>query len=381
MTAVPFNRPLVAPRQVAYLERACASGQMAGDGPFSAAAAKELSALHDGHTVLLTPSCTAALELSALLIDLEPGDEVIVPSFTFSSTASAFALMGARIVFADVEPTTGNLAPDEVAELIGARTRAIVPVHYGGTPCSPTIHQLAAEHGLVVVEDNAHGLFARHRDGAPLGTIGQLATLSFHNTKNVTCGEGGALIVNDPAMEERAEILREKGTDRAQFLRGQVDHYSWRDLGSSYLLSDLGAAVVLAQLEAADDIQRRRGEAWRHYDHIVGEAADAVAVDVLRPEPGCVPSDHLFALLLPDLATRSAFIDELADVGVAAAFHYVPLHSSVAGRRVGTAPLGCPVADELSDRLVRLPLFSDITPAEYERVAEVASEALIRLLG
>jgi dTDP-4-amino-4,6-dideoxygalactose transaminase len=376
MTPIPFNRSTVAPRQLAYLEQCSASGQLAGDGPFSAAAAKELSALHDGAPVMLTPSCTAALELSALLLDLEPGDEVIVPSFTFSSTASAFALMGATIVFADIEPDSLNLDPVQVEQLITARTRAIVPIHYGGTPASPRLRPLADANGLVLIEDNAHGLFGRGPDGRPLGTAGQVSTLSFHNTKNISCGEGGALVVNDPALHERAEILREKGTDRARFFRGMVDKYSWVDVGSSYLLADLNAAMLLAQLEFGAEIQRRRQQAWDCYRAALAPLAAAGVAQLLDPPPGVTPSYHLFGLLLADLASRTTVMAACQQAGVGATFHYVPLHSSAAGRRVGSAPLGCPVTDNISDRLLRLPLFSDIAPADYERVAEVVVAAV-----
>ena len=372
---IPFNRATLAPRQLAYLEQSSRSGQMAGDGPFGAAAAKELSGLHNGAPVLLTPSCTAALELSALLLDLQPGDEVIVPSFTFSSTAGAFALMGARIVFADIDPVTLGIDADQVAALITERTRAIVPVHYGGVPCPPALRALADRHGLLLIEDNAHGLYGS-LDGQPLGTFGHLSTLSFHNTKNITCGEGGALVINDPALHERAEILREKGTDRARFFRGMVDKYSWVEVGSSYLLGDLNAAMLLAQLEFGAEIQARRQAAWDHYRAVVGPAAEARGATVFEPGPGVVNAYHLFALLLPDLEARTALLKAAQEQGIGCTFHYVPLHSSAAGRKAGAAPLGCPVTDSVSDRLIRLPLFSDIGPADYERVADVMARLL-----
>jgi dTDP-4-amino-4,6-dideoxygalactose transaminase len=367
---IPFNRATVAPTQLSNLEECFASGHLSGDGPFSAAATAALSELHDGAAVLLTPSCTAALELSALLLELQPGDEVIVPSFTFPSTAGAFALMGARIVFADIERTTLGLDPQQLEQLITPRTRAVVPVNYGGVPVSSDVAEIARRHDVMVIDDNAHGLFAK-QDGRPLGTGGALSTLSFHNTKNVTCGEGGALVINDEALHERAEILREKGTDRARFFRGMVDKYSWVDIGSSYLLADLNAAMLLAQLDFAGEIQRRRHDAWAVYRRELGPWADANGVEIVDPPADLEPAAHMFALLMPDLEARTSFIDHAKQGGVTASFHYVPLHSSTAGKRAGTAPLGCPVSDEISDRLVRLPMFSDIRPDEVDRVVEV----------
>jgi len=369
---IPFNRAAVAPHQLELVGESFTTANLSGDGPFTKMATQTLSELHGGATVLLTPSCTAALELSALLLDLASGDEVIVPSFTFSSTAAAFALMGATIVFADVEAETLNIDPEQVAQLITTRTRAIAPVNYGGTPVSAKIRALADEHGVLMIEDNAHGLFAA-ADGRPLGTIGELSTLSFHQTKNITCGEGGALVINDPSFIERAEILREKGTDRARFFRGMVDKYSWVDVGSSYLLADVNAAILAAQLDHADEIQARRAAAWNHYHDALGSWATEMGAGMLEPAAGATPSYHLFGLLMPDHATRTDFLAHTKSEGVLAVFHYVPLHSAAAGRRVGSAPLGCPVSSDVSDRLVRLPLFSDIKVEEYERVAEVVA--------
>ncbi len=295
-----------------------------------------------------------------------------MPSFTFSSTAGAFALMGARIVFCDVDPQTLDLDPEQVEQVMSDRTRAIVPIHYGGTPCSPRLKTLADAHGVMLIEDNAHGLFGA-ADGRPLGTIGQLSTLSFHATKNVTCGEGGALVINDPDLHERAEILREKGTDRARFFRGMIDKYSWVDVGSSYLLADLNAAMLLSQLEFADEIQRRRHDAWCRYRDELGPWLSEQGARLLEPSPGSTPSHHLFGFLMPDLERRTALLAHTRTHEVGAVFHYVPLDSSTAGRRFGTTPLGCPVSADVSDRLVRLPLFSDIRPDEVDRVIEVVA--------
>ncbi len=369
---IPFNRATIAPNQLELVSEAFESGHLAGDGRFTRRASELLSEVHRGSTVLLTTSCTAALELSALLLELEPGDEVIVPSFTFVSSANAFAVMGARIVFVDVDEVTLNLSVDEVAAAIGPRTRAIVAVNYGGVPSvTPALVQLADQHGVVIVEDNAHGLFGN--DGSqPLGTRAPLSTLSFHETKNVTCGEGGALVINDERFVERAEIIREKGTNRSRFFRGMVDKYTWIDVGSSYLLSDVNAAILSAQIEHRETIQSRRRRAARTYrtELLDWAASNGVVAPHGDPSPGL--PDHLFPLLLPDLASRTRFLAHTRERGVATTFHYIPLHSSPAGERFGTAPSGCPVTTSVSERLVRLPLFSDITDHEVAQIIDVA---------
>ena len=368
---IPFNRATIAPRQLDLVAEAFDSGHLAGDGAVHPARRRPVRELHDGATVLLTTSCTAALELSALLLELEPGDEVIVPSFTFVSSANAFAVMGARIVFVDIDPNTLNLSTEAVAAAIGPRTRAIVAVNYGGVPSvTAELLELADAHGVVVIEDNAHGLFGN--DGnAPLGTRSPLSTLSFHETKNVTCGEGGALVINDDRFVERAEIIREKGTNRSRFFRGMVDKYTWIDVGSSYLLSDVNAAILTAQIEHRETIQSRRRHAAMTYRTELIDWADANGVIV--PHRDATPGlpDHLFPFLLPDLETRTRFLAHTRAHGVATTFHYIPLHSSPAGERFGTAPSGCPVTSNVSDRLVRLPLFSDITDDEVATIVEV----------
>jgi len=276
---VPFNRATVAPRQVEYVQEAFASGHLSGDGPFTKRASQHLSELHNGSKVLLTTSCTSALELSALLLGLQPGDEVIVPSFTFVSSANAFVIMGATIVFAEIERETLSISARTVEHLITSRTRAIVAVNYGGAPSvTAELVELASKHDIVIIEDNAHGLFGSH-DGKPLGTQAALSTLSFHETKNITCGEGGALVINDPKFAERAEIIREKGTNRSQFFRGMIDKYTWVDKGSSYLMSDINAAVLLAQLEHSGIIQQRRQSAFEYYmNELEGWASEIGAV-------------------------------------------------------------------------------------------------------
>lgn len=372
MPLIPFNRATTAPRQMQYLQSSFDSGRLSGDGPFTERATQRLSELHDGNPVLLTPSCTAALELAAMALDLQPGDEVIVPSFTFVSSASAFALMGATIVFADVDPDTFTIGVDDFKACISDRTRAVVPVHYGGrNGATSEFMDLADSHQIAVVEDNAHGLFGSDA-GRPLGTSGALSTLSFHETKNISCGEGGALVVLDERLVETIEIRREKGTNRRQFYRGQVDKYSWVELGSSYLLSDISAAVLLAQLEHSCVIQERRTTIAQMYRRELSAWAGDLGVHF---QAGCDNSTspaHLFALLFPSSTNRNRFLNHMRARGVQSVFHYVPLHDSAAGRRLGSAPTGCPVSTDVSERLARLPLFSDQTEGEARRVISAA---------
>lgn len=368
---VPFNRATVAPRQVEYVQEAFASGHLSGDGPFTKRASQHLSELHNGSKVLLTTSCTSALELSALLLGLQPGDEVIVPSFTFVSSANAFVIMGATIVFAEIERETLSISARTVEHLITSRTRAIVAVNYGGAPSvTAELVELASKHDIVIIEDNAHGLFGSH-DGKPLGTQAALSTLSFHETKNITCGEGGALVINDPKFAERAEIIREKGTNRSQFFRGMIDKYTWVDKGSSYLMSDINAAVLLAQLEHSGIIQQRRQSAFEYYmNELEGWASEIGAVlphhlnDPARPF-------HLFPILMPDLQSRTELINHAKAEGVGLTFHYVPLHLSPAGEKFGRYTGEFLLTRTVSDTLVRLPLFSDMTSADEEKVVYV----------
>jgi dTDP-4-amino-4,6-dideoxygalactose transaminase len=367
---IPFNRPALVGEELRYMREAIAAGRISGDGGFSRRCQALLERELGVPRVLLTTSCTHALEACALLLDLAPGDEVIVPSFTFVSTANAFALRGARPVFADIRPDTLNLDESLLPELISPRTRAIVPVHYAGVGCEmEAILALAGRHGIAVVEDNAHGLFGK-RGGGKLGTFGCLATLSFHETKNVTCGEGGALIVNDARYLERAEIVCQKGTNRGQFSRGTVDRYSWVDLGSSWLPSDLLAAFLLAQLEARERIQAARRQLWERYDRELAGWAAASGARLPVVPPGCEQPYHLFYLLLPSLAARQALIAHLRARGILAVFHYVPLHLSAYGRQAAASRRDCPVSTDVADRLVRLPLFYDLSAADQSRVIE-----------
>jgi len=367
---IPFNRPELAGRELDYVRDAVDRGHLSGDGFYTRQCQELLSGMLAGARVLLTTSCTHALEMAALLLDIGPGDEFILPSFTFVSTANAFVLRGARPVFADIRPDTLNLDEERLSSLITPRTRAILPVHYAGVACEmDRIVEVAGAAGAAVVEDNAHGLFADWR-GRPLGTFGSLSTLSFHETKNVFCGEGGALVINDPALAARAEILREKGTDRSRFFRGEIDRYTWVDVGSSYVLSDLLAAFLLAQLEAREAIQERRRRIWERYqEELAGWAAARGALLPAVPAH-CRQPWHLYHLLLPSLAERQALISHLKGRGIQAVFHYLPLHLSEMGRRFGGRPGDCPVTESVSDRLLRLPCFPGLTGPEQARVVE-----------
>ena len=371
---VPFNRATVAPRQAEYVQEAFASGHLSGDGPFTKRASQHLSDLHNGSKVLLTTSCTSALELSALLLDLQPGDEVIVPSFTFVSSANAFVIMGATIVFAEIERETLSISAKTVEHLITPRTRAIVAVNYGGAPSvTAELVELASKHDIVIIEDNAHGLFGSH-DGQPLGTQAALSTLSFHETKNITCGEGGALVINDPTFAERAEIIREKGTNRSQFFRGMIDKYTWVDKGSSYLMSDINAAVLLAQLEHSNTIQQRRRSAYEFYINELTEWASDIGAILPHHLNDPERPFHLFPILMPDLKSRTDLINHAKAEGVGLTFHYVPLHLSPAGENFGRHDGDFTITTTVSDTLVRLPLFSDMDSQDTSRVTEVLLE-------
>ncbi len=371
---IPFNRPALAGREMEYMAQAVAQGQISGDGPFSRNCHAWLERVLGVPRALLTTSGTHALELAALLLDIQPGDEVIVPSFTFVSTVNAFVLRGARPVFCDIRPDTLNLDENRLERCITARTRAIVPVHYAGVGCAmDAIMGLAAERAIPVVEDNAHGLFGKYRE-KHLGTFGALAAQSFHETKNFSCGEGGALLINDPRLAERAEILREKGTDRSRFFRGQVDKYSWVDVGSSFLPSDLLAAFLYAQFEQHRVIQGKRCAIWQRYAAGLRGWADAHGVRLPVVPPECEHPAHMFYLLLPDLAARQNLMAALRRQNILAVFHYLPLHLSAMGRKFGGRPGDCPVTENISDRLVRLPFYYDLTEADQARVVQAVLE-------
>lgn len=369
MSFIPFNKPYFSGLEFKYMQEAIERGHLSGDGRFTRATEAQLKSILGGERNLLTPSCTAALEMAALLLDIAPGDEVIAPAFTFVSTVNAFVLRGARPVLADIRPDTLNLDERQLAGLITPRTRAIVVVHYAGVGCEmDAIMKTANERGIPVVEDNAHGLFGTYR-GRSLGSFGRFATESFHETKNITCGEGGALTVNEARDVERAEIIREKGTDRSRFFRGQVDKYGWADVGSSYLLSDLLAACLLAQLESREAIQSRRQALWTTYAEELADWAGGAGARLPVIPPHCRQSYHMFHLLLPSLDFRQRLIAHLKAVDIHAVFHYLPLNRSVMAERLG-AGTACPVTEDVSDRLLRLPFYLDLGKDDQHRVID-----------
>jgi len=345
-------------------------GQIAGDQMYSKMCHALLEEVLGVKRALVTTSCTHGLELCGLLLELEPGDEVIVPSFTFVSTANAFALRGARIVFADIRPDTLNLDERRLESLITEKTKVIVPVHYAGVGCEmDAICEIAARHGVAVVEDNAHGIFGKFR-GRWLGTFGCLATQSFHETKNITCGEGGALLINDDRFVERAEIIREKGTNRSRFFRGEVDKYSWVDIGSSFVMSDVLAAFLFAQLEVWERIQARRNEIWHCYDRHLRDWSVSRGISCPVVPAHCEQAYHMYYLVMNSPEQRHKFISFLKSRGIASVFHYLPLHLSPMGKQFGGKAGDCPVTEEKSDCLVRLPFFNSLSPASRDRVIE-----------
>ena len=373
---VPFNRPYTTGREFEYIQEAIDNGHLSGRGPFDQRCTDWLERRTGTHQAFLTFSCTSALEMATILAGVREGDEVVMPSFTFVSTANAIALRGAVPVFVDVREDTLNLDEALVEAALTERTRAILPVHYAGVSCDmDAICQLAHDRDLAVIEDAAQGLMSSY-DGRPLGAIGELGCLSFHETKNVHCGEGGALLVNDPALVERAEVVQEKGTNRRQFFRGQVDKYTWVDIGSSFLTSEVNAAFLWAQLEAAEDITERRLAIWERYHERFAELERRGVVR--RPVvPGhCTHNAHMYYLLLPDEADRDHLIRRLGEQGIQAVFHYVPLHSSPAGRRLGRSDRPLPVTDSVSSRLVRLPLWPALPDDEVERIADETAAAV-----
>jgi dTDP-4-amino-4,6-dideoxygalactose transaminase len=376
MQKIPFNKPFIAGKELYYIAQAVTFGNLGDDGYFTRRCAQWLEEKFSIPKVLLTPSCTAALEMAALLLDLAEGDEVILPSFTFVSTASAFVRLGAKPVFVDIRPDTLNLDEQLVEAAITPRTKAIVPVHYAGIGCElDRLQALARAHNLVLIEDAAQGVNSFYR-GRALGSWGTLGCYSFHETKNYICGEGGALCLNDPAYVERAEIIRDKGTNRKQFLRGQVDKYTWVDVGSSYVPSELCSAFLFAQLEMLQPIADRRRQIYEAYHRALAPLADEGLLRLPVIPPECTSNSHMFYILVRDRPTRDSLLAELRKQGIHAVFHYIPLHSSPMGVRLGCSEKSLPVTDDASGRLLRLPLFHEITPEEQARVVETVSRFL-----
>lgn len=366
---VPFSRPYRSEDELANVGEVLASDHSHGDGPFTRRASEKIAALTGAGHVLLTPSATHSLEMASSLLGIGLGDEVILPSFTFPSAADAVARTGATCVFVDIDPATGNIDANQVSEAVGPSTRAISVVHYGGVPVDiESIVSIAREHGLPIIEDNAHGLGVRAGTHT-LGGVGVLAAQSFHDTKNVHCGEGGALIINDPALVERAEIMREKGTNRSQYLRGQIDKYRWVDWGSSYLMSEISAAVLDAQLSEFGEIQRQRLSVWDRYALELGEWAEARGARLMSPPLG-IHAAHLFFLVMPTWASQTDLIAHLRLAGVIASFHYVPLDSSPAGLRYGRTLRSLDSSEDFSRRIVRLPLWPGMSDDQVSRVID-----------
>jgi len=370
---IPFNKPCIVGSELIYVGQAVAGGHASGDGPFTRRAQKLMEDRFGARRVLLTTSCTSALEVAALLCDLGPGDEVILPSYTFVSTANAVVLRGATPVFVDIRPDTLNIDERLIEAAITPRTRAIFPIHYAGVACEmDEIMAIAQRHNLLVVEDAAQGVFAKYK-GQWLGTIGHMGCYSFHETKNFSCGEGGALVINDPSLEKRAEILREKGTNRSQFLRGQVDKYTWVDIGSSYVPSDMLAAFLVGQLENMEKITARRGEIYDRYAGMLAPLVERGLIQISSTPQHCTTNYHMFYILAADIDERTALIAHLRQAGILAVFHYVPLHSSPFARSLGVQQTSLPVTEDASSRLLRLPMYFDLTDRD---VAEVAGAVL-----
>jgi len=365
---IPFNRPCLVGKELQYIADAIEAGHASGDGPYTKKCQAFLEQCLGVSKVLLTTSCTHALDMTAILLDIQPGDEVIIPSFTFVSTVNAFVLRGARPIFIDIRPDTLNLDEGQLERLITPRTKAVAVMHYAGVGCEmDAILRIANQHHIPVVEDNAHGLFGKYK-GKYLGTFGAMATQSFHETKNFTCGEGGALLINDPQYIERAEIIREKGTNRSRFFRGQVDKYSWVDIGSSYLPSDMLAAFLYAQLEMRDDIQSKRKRIWEDYNKHLHDWARTHNVRLPIVPTHCEQPYHMFYMLMPSLELRQALIAHLKQQGILSVFHYLPLHLSEMGRRFGGKEGDCPVTEDVSDRLLRLPFYNSLSESDQASV-------------
>ncbi len=365
---IPFNKPFIAGKELYYIAQAVAGGKIAADGHFTKLCARLLETEFGIAKVLMTPSCTAALEIAAMLCDLGPGDEVILPSYTFVSTANAIVRLMARPVFVDIRPDTMNINEELIEEAITPRTKAIFPVHYAGVSCEmDRIMEIATRHGLLVVEDAAQAVYASY-NGRPLGSIGHMAAYSFHETKNYICGEGGALCINAPEYIERAEIIRDKGTNRSRFLRGMVDKYTWVDVGSSYVPSEISCAFLYAQLELLESIAQRRRAIYDFYRDHLAPLEERGLLQLPKIPEGCESNDHMFFVVLPDAGTRDALIAHLKEHDILSVFHYVPLHTAPVGSKFGYRAGDLPVTEDLSARLVRLPFYCELSETEQMEV-------------
>jgi len=374
---IPFNKPYLTGKELGYIQESLKSGNIVGNGGFTKKCESLMEKIFGAKKVLLTGSCTDAIEMASLLANLETDDEVIVPSFTFVSTVNAFILRGAKPIFVDIREDTLNMDETKIEEKITDRTKAIFPVHYAGVSCEmDTIMDIAGRYKLSVVEDAAQGVYAKYK-GKYLGAIGNLGTYSFHGTKNYTCGEGGALVINDESLIERAEILREKGTNRSKFLRGEIDKYTWVDVGSSFLLSDVLASFLYAQLENLDEINRKRKAIFEFYYENLKELEEAGELRLPIIPDGCETNYHLFYILLHSEEKRNFLMDQLKDAGIQAVFHYVPLHNSPMGMRFGYRDGDLPLTESLSGRLLRLPFYADLELEEQKFVVNMVRKILL----
>jgi dTDP-4-amino-4,6-dideoxygalactose transaminase len=375
---IPFNKPFIVGEEFSYMAQSVFNGHISGDGPFTLRCQTLLEEKFHAKKILLTHSCTAALEMAAVLCGVRPGDEVILPSFTFVSTANAFYMRGAKLFFVDIRPDTLNIDEKEIAGAITPFTKVIVTVHYAGIGCAmDPIMEIAHRHGVYVVEDAAQGVNATF-NGQYLGTIGDLGTFSFHETKNFICGEGGAIVINHEKFIERAEIIREKGTNRSKFFRGEVDKYTWVDIGSSYLPSDLLAAFLYAQLEHMDKINKRRKEIFTYYYEALNPLSEKGLLQLPVITSECVGNHHMFYILLKDEGTRNSLMDHLKSEGILAIFHYLPLHLSPVGRSLGYQEGQLPVTESVSGRLLRLPFYYDLKKEEQAEIVQSIKKFLER---
>lgn len=376
MIKIPFNKPARTGNELRYMEDAVARGKISGDGDYTRKCQEFLEKKFKCSKVLLTTSCTSAMEMAAILFDIQPGDEVIMPSYTFVSTANAFLLRGVKPVFVDIRPDTLNIDEGLIDKNITAKTKAVIPVHYAGVSCElDAILDICSKRGIYVLEDAAQGINSLYKNRY-LGTVGDLGAFSFHETKNVISGEGGALLVNNERFRERAEIIWEKGTNRKKFFRGEVDKYTWIDIGSSYLMSDLLAAYLFAQLENLDKIQRKRKKIWDLYRQHLAELEEEGKLRLPAVPRNCVPNYHLFYILLPDRRRRDTLLRRLKEAGIHAVFHYVPLHTSPMGLKLGYRPGDLPRTESLSERVIRLPLFFDLSVGEAESIVSAVKREI-----